>query len=372
MDGRTRLASSPASLPTYACKPDWSHAQARWDAFWDMQPTDRPCLNISVPRTDGSRIVLPPLLSPADRWMNPEYILAKTLAFFEEHHLAGEFPPAAPYFMAGTTLGCGDSIEFGEGGIAIRPCMSSMNPPLNWHPGPDDSWRVKVAAICDRLLDEAPGRFIVPCPAQFDHLDLLNMLRGNTEMLLDLIAEPAACRDRLREMRLLSFENAEFLRRRLESRQAGAGYVSWTNLWSRRHFQCVQADAAAMLSPAMFKEFVLPELDWQGERYGYLHYHTCGYQQHLDLCLSRSYLRVIQYSPSLKEPPNGPAHLEFYRRVQRAHRGLDLAVPPAHVEFLVRHLRPEGLAISTTAATMAEAQELLAAAAHWAGSCAGH
>ena len=118
----------------------------------------------------------------------------------------------------------------------------------------------------------------------------------------------------------------------------------------------------------MFEHFALPELDWQAERYGDMWYHTCGYQHHLDACLSRGYIKVIQYSPSPKEPPNGPAHLDFYRRVQAAGRGLDLGVSPENVECLVRHLRPEGLFISTSAPDVAAAEALLDRAVTWCGT----
>ncbi len=223
-------------------------------------------------------------------------------------------------------------------------------------------------AICNRLLDEAKGRFIVSPPGQFENIDLLNMLRGHEETMLDLAMNPEQRKARLREMRDLSEENNNHFQRLIEKRQGEVGYVSWTGLWSRQVFRCAQADAAACLSPEMFEEFVLPELDVIGERYGQVHYHTCGYKQHLELCLSRSYMKVIQDSPSCKEPGNGPAHLEFYRRVQEARSCLDLDAGAEHVEFLIRHLRPEGLHIGTWVNSITEAEELLDNAARWCGS----
>ncbi|NLO73397.1 MAG: hypothetical protein GX100_04705 [candidate division WS1 bacterium] len=355
------------TLSTFTYKPDWEKAQARWEAFWDLEPTDRPCLLVTAPRTDGEEITLPPLADDEHRWMNPEYVLAVTLRYLETHYLGGETPPAARYFMAATTMGCGEHLVFHAGGIALRPTMISLDQPLGWHPGPDDPWRPRVAAVCNRLMEAGAGRFIVPLPGQFEHLDLLNMLRGE-ELMLDLLTEPELCEARLQELRPLSYENDLYLRGLLEAGQGGVGHLNWTNLWSQKPFKCAQADAAAMISPALFERFVLPELDWQGERYERLHYHTCGYQQHLELCLTRPYLRVIQYSPSFKEPPNGPAHLEFYRRVQASGRALDLEVSRQHVEFLIRHLRPQGLAIATTVGSIEESEELLDKAVEWAGS----
>jgi hypothetical protein len=264
----SRKAKVTESLSRY--KPDWAKAQARWDAFWAMDATDRPCISVTAPRPNPRSVTVPATGSVEDKWLDPEYILATALKRMEETCLGGETAPASGHFMAGTTTGCNGNLCFHEGGISLRPSMTSMDEPLGWHPGPDDPWRARVDAICNRLLDEAPGRFIVSCPGQFEHVDLLN--------------------------------------------------------------------------------------------------HTCGYKQHLELCLSRSYMRVIQYSHNCKESKNEAEHLEFYRRVQKAGRCLDLPVAPDQLEFVLRHLRPEGLHISTSAKSVGEADELLNRAARWAGT----
>jgi hypothetical protein len=354
--------------PTFAYKPDWAKAQARWDAFWAMAPTDRPCLAVAVPRPNGKKITLPELRDAEDRWLKADYILAVGVQRLEDSHLSGEAVPALGHFMAGTTTGCGKDLHFYEGGISLRPSMTNMDQPLNWHPGPNDPWRQKLEALCNHLLDAAPGRFIVPYPGQYPHVDLLNMIRGNEEMLLDLAMEPEQCAARLREMREPALENFNHFRNLIDARQGDVGCVGWTGVWSRQFYLNSQADVAAMISPVLFESLVLPELDWLAERLGPQLFHTCGYKQHLDLCLSRPYIRVIQYSPNPKEPANGPAHLEFYRQVQKSGRCLDIAVPPEHVEFLTRHLRPEGLFISTSAKSVAESNELLDQAVRWSGT----
>ena len=353
---------------SWSYKPDWARSQARWDAFWAMEATDRPCMSVRAPHPNGKKIQLPELKTVEDKWMNAEYQLAKALKPLEENYLGGEAPPCSGHFMAGTTTGCDGHLQFHENCIDITPSMTSIDQPLSWHPGPQDPWRPRVDAICNRLLDDAPGRYIVSPPGQYPHLDLLNMLRGNENMLLDLAMYPEQCKARLLEMRGPAEENANHFRQLIGARQGDAGYITWTGVWCRQLFRATQADCAANISPEMFAEIILPELDFLGERYERLWYHTCGYKQHLDLCLSRPYMRVIQYSPNPKEPGNGPAHLEFYQRVQKAGRCLDIGVSAAHVEFLVRHLRPEGLHISTHANSVAEAEELLEKAVKWCGN----
>jgi len=355
---------------SFSYKPDWEQAQARWDAYWAMDAVDRPCMAVAAPRPDSGKTELPGIRSVEDRWMDPDYLLATALQKLETTCLGGEAVPRARHFMAGTTAGCNGHLHFHEGGISLRPTMTSMDQPLNWHPGPDDPWRPKVEAIYDRLLDVSSGSFIVPYPSQYPHVDLLNMLRGNEDMLFDMATVPEQCKARLREMREPMQENYGHFRHRIDARQGDVGCVSWTGVWCRELFLCSQADVAASISPQMFEDIVLPELDWQAERSACsMHYHTCGYMQHLDLCLTRPYMRVIQYSRGPQERCHMAEHLEFFRKVQKSGRCLDLVAPAVEqAEFLIRHLRPEGLFISMSVGTVTEVGEILDKAVKWAGT----
>ena len=352
---------------TYTYKPDWARAQARWDAYWSVEAMDRPCMSVRAPRPDGDSVPLPELKTVEDKWMDSEYQMAKALKSLEECYLGGEAAPYAGICMAGTTTGCDGHLTFYENCIDITPSMKSIDQPVTWRPGPRDPWRHRVDAMLDRFLNDAPGRYIVLSPEQYPHIDLLYMLRGNTDMLVDMATYPEQCKARLLELRGPEEEQRIHFRKLIDARQGDVGYPCGST-WCRQLCLATQADCAANISPEMFEEMVLPELDFLGERYERLWFHTCGYKQHLELCLGRPYMRVIQYSPNPKEPANGPAHLAFYRRVQKARRCLDINVDPEHVEFLVRHLRPEGLHIVTRVNSIAEADELLENAVTWCGS----
>jgi len=358
------------TVSVFSYKKDWCLAQKRWDAYWELEPVDRPVLRVFVPRQDAKIVPLPAVNSVEEKWMNPEYLLAKAINYLESNLFMGEAVPRILGIMAGTTAGCNGNLDFSEGGISIRPTMSSIDSPLNWHPGPDDPWRPKIEAILNLLLNHFRGKAIMAhTGGQFQHFDLLNMIRGNSEIMLDLVMNPEQCEARLKEIRMLSDENDNHFEKLIDDKQGNVGYVTWTGVWSRQPLVMAQADAAACISPEMFRQFVLPELDHLAERYERMHWHTCGYKQHLNECLSRPYIRGIQYSPNLKEPGNGPAHLEFYRAVQKAGRCLDIdGVDEADLEFLIRHLRPEGLCIGVAKKNISEAETLLSNAVTWAGS----
>jgi hypothetical protein len=127
---------------------------------------------------------------------------------------------------------------------------------------------------------------------------------------------------------------------------------------------------SCMISPTMFDQYVVCELEAEAERYERLWYHLDGprARHHLARLLSLPYVEVIEYTTGDGNPPNGPAYIDMYREIQAAGRCLDLEVPLENMEYLVRHLRPEGVILRTDVSSPAEADELIEKARRWAGS----
>ena len=141
----------------------------------------------------------------------------------------------------------------------------------------------------------------------------------------------------------------------------------WMPLWSPKPFIFTQSDVSCMLSPAMFEQFVLPELEITGRNFP-LWYHLDGgnAKQHLPILLSLPYLKFIQYTPTPSEPPNGLEHLAFYRQIQNSGKVVHVAVSPERItEALVKGLDPSRILISTWMESQAQAEELLARIAAW-------
>jgi hypothetical protein len=120
----------------------------------------------------------------------------------------------------------------------------------------------------------------------------------------------------------------------------------------------------------MFNIYVMREFDLLAQYFPKIWYHLDGGNatHHLPTLLSRDYIKIIQYVAAPSEPRNGPGHIDLYRKVQAAGRGLDLHAPPENMEWLIRHLRPDGVVLSTYTASQDEAERLLENAEKWAGS----
>ena len=353
---------------TLLYKPDWPQAQKRIIAFWERCNTDRPCIDVRAPKG----VDLPPVPAPESleaRYFDADYIAASWLRYCESTYFGGEALPISPFLMGGYALGCGPRVRFAETTVWHPVTMASMDAPLGWWPGPQDPWRQKLDRVLKRLLDLAPGKFLVGHAGQVMANDLLALLRGSQDFLIDLAEDAGKCRRRLEEMLVLWIENQEHFRALVSARQPGCAW-GWPGLWHPDYVKLAQSDLSCMISPALFDRYVMADLDLLGERYGRIWYHLDGprARHHLRKLLSLPYIVTIQYVPGDGVPPNGPAWLDLYREVQAAGRGLDIDAPPEHVEFLIRHLRPEGLILRTSAPTPEAAEELLHNARRWCGS----
>jgi len=356
-----------------AYQADWPEAGRRWAAVWDRANTDRPLLWITGPNPTARKDwpPLPELKSNEDLYMDPEYVSQSLLRSLDTTYFAGEAFPVSPYLMGAWALGCGPDVTFAENTVWHPILMRSIGDPPSWKPGPDDPWRRELARVVERLLDLAPGQFLVGQVCQTMTNDLLALIRGTEDFLVELAIHPAACRARLLEMVPLWLADFEHFRRLIETRQPGTGCAwGWPGLWHPTGVMVSQSDMSCMISTEMFDQYVMAELDFIGERSPCVWYHLdgSGALHHLPRLLSLPYIRMIQYVPEYPDRPNGPLCLDLYRRIQAAGKGLDIYVPFEHMEFLIRHLRPEGLILRTWAPNVDAARELIDDAAKWSGS----
>jgi len=368
--------TSEVQLVPLQYKPDWPEAQKRWAAYWERQNTDRPLIAVNAPRA-RQPATLPQVPKPKDLealYFDPDYISQSWLRMFETTYFGGEAVPTGGYLMAGYALGCGTNVIFHPNTVWHKVTMKSIDEPLGWHPGPDDPWRHKLDIVINRLLDLAPGKFLVGYASQTMCNDLLMLIRGTEDFLVDMAADIDKCVRRLEEMFELWAETFDHYRAMIDARQEGRGATfGWPGLWHPKLIMGSQSDMSCMISGEMFEKYVVRELELVAERYADIWYHLDGPGaiKHLPRLLAKPYIRVIQWVPGAGQPDNGPAWIELYRQVQKAGRGLDLSAGYGNVEYLIRRLRPEGLLIRTWVDSEEKADELLHNAVQWCGTDIG-
>jgi len=348
-------------------KSDWPEAAERLAALWQCGRLDRPC--IAVTASSGRDVPRPtPPEDPRGRWLDPEYLVADALARLENIWWGGEAVPSM-LLQAGWMLCLGGTPRFDQNTIWFETAEFDFDAPPAFAFDPTDPWvrRFEAAYLA---LAAAAGRdgFLVGQPCMLPASELLSMRMGTEAFLTALVDRPEWMARAIAQGARCQVAAREHFRRLLAGRhEFWYGNAGWMPFWTPQPHFATQSDVSCMLSPAMFDRFILPELELYGRRFGALWYHLDGRdaRQHLPRLLSLPYVRVVQYTPAPCEPPNGPAHLELYRRIQAAGRIVHVELPRQNVEPLARELDPSLLMLATSCPSPAEGRRLLENAMRW-------
>lgn len=127
--------------------------------------------------------------------------------------------------------------------------------------------------------------------------DILSALRSPENLLMDLYDEPDTIK------RLLVEENIAwqqaFLHLEKQFQANAIGTSCWANLLAAKRMYILQSDFTYMISPDMFEEFALPELNRQSEFLDYAFFHMDGPGElpHFEHILKIKNLRGVQWIP---------------------------------------------------------------------------
>jgi len=347
-------------------KGDWSESRRRLAAWWRGEVPDRPALSLMAPRVRPIEDI-PAFEAPADlysRWILAEYRINVAEREMASTQYLGE---AFPYFdthigPGSLALFLGSEPIFADTTVWYQPCIpdEGLSKPLEFDVG--NKWWKSQVRLVEEGVKHSRGRYLVCMPDLIEGLDTLSSLRGKKQLLLDLRRRSDFVHEKLSEINGLYFQYFDEIRK-IISDDVGGNCFSAFRIWGPGRTAKLQCDFSAMISPAMFKEFVAPYLAEQCEKLDCSVYHLDGTDcvRHLDALLGISGLKAIQWTPQSGRPGTGSATwFEMYKRILGAGKSLLLLdVEPHEVKPLLHSIGTKGVLIATTARTIDEAQKLL-------------
>lgn len=349
-------------------KADVAEAVQRMTAFWDGAELDRPCLWITAPRPEPLPGPPPPPV-PADvvaQWTDQDYLLAQADWTTRAVYWGGEaFPNFIPQLGPGSlAIHLGSEPVFWPGTVWYEPCLGDLTTGPDLRYDPHERWWVWTRELVERACEVGEGKWVVAFPDLIENTDTLASLRGNEELLVELIEAPAAVHRYQAQVLELYFRYYDELATLMRLPAHGSIFVSFPG-WGPGRVCKLQCDMSCMISPAMFREFVLPYLSAQCDRVDHAFYHLDGPDaiKHLDALLEIPRLHGIQWTPGAGQfSVEAPEWWPMLHRVQEAGKSLFLlGVSADSVLGLAREFDPNLLLMSTGVATPAEADALLAA-----------
>jgi len=217
--------------------------------------------------------------------------------------------------------------QYTDTNIWYEPCITDpeSHPPLAFDPL--HPYCRMLESVVRTTVEQSRGNYLVGMPAIVPNLDVLAELRGTGELMTDLMDRPQWVHEKLREIETAyrqAFDRMYNLIK-LDDDSMAFGYFM---LWGPGRTGLLQCDTAAMISPDMFKEFVVPYLEQSCEFLDYSMFHLDGHQclGHLDHLLAIDGLDAIEWTPDPQVPTGGsPRWYEMYRKIIAAGKSVWVA-----------------------------------------------
>ena len=247
----------------------------------------------------------------------------------------------------------GSEPVFAETTVWFGPVMEhddrpEARPPLAFDP--DDRWWRITAEALTRCRDMGRGKYLVGCPDLVENIDILASLRGTQRLLLDMAERPGWVAQKVEEINQVWFAVFQRIYDIIKLADGSSTFGAFS-LWGPGKTAKVQADASAMISPAMFRRLVLPALTRQCKWLDHSMFHLDGHQClcHLDALLSIDALDAIEWTTDPQVPTGGdPCWYGLYRRILDAGKSVQVpGVQREHIVPLLDAVGPKGMYIMT-------------------------
>ena len=283
-------------------KPDFERSRQNWDAFWKGE-NKQPLIIVTAPKEGVKPAAYPPYLAGSDG--NFEPVIDQILAWGESHHFLGD---AIPYYW----------MEFGPDTFASylgadlkfyeeQRNTTSWSVPFvkDWDDieikfRRDSYWWQMTEAFIKAIRARCDGKLMIAPPTLVANLDALAAVRGIENLLADL----AECPDKVRRaLSQVCDAHTEVMRAYAVLLDFDTcGCINLDGNYISGSIGRPQCDMSCMISPDMFKEFVIPALEREASDTDAFRYHLDGPDalKHLDALLEAEFVDIVGFGAGAK------------------------------------------------------------------------
>ena len=313
-------------------KTNWSDTQEHFRQWWRHEGLVLGCwgTGLNNPRAPHDDVAKPAAAASPEAYHTDPHFVARNMRW----QMAQKIWPADILPLCWPDIGTvstapylGATAEYAETNIWYRPCISDpeTHPPLTF----DESYPYcqMLEAVVRETVAQSQGNYLVGMPAIIPNLDVLAELRDTGELMTDMIDRPEWVHEKLQEIEgaYMQIFDRMYDLVKLDDGSMAFGYFM---LWGPGKTALLQCDTAAMISPRMFKRFVLPYLKQSCKFLDYSMYHVDGHQclGDVDHLLTIDELDAIEWTPDPQVPPGGSSHwYEMYRKILDAGKSIWVA-----------------------------------------------
>lgn len=348
-------------MRSYLDEVDFEAIKERFDAFWDREVLDRPLIYITAPRE--RRRVRNSLRVPKrmeDRWTSLDYVLSKVESHLEGTLFLGD---AIPWYLP--NLGPDSFSAFLGANLVFKSEETSWAEPFmddlsGYEPRLDEEnrwWRL-MRRLVEAVCEVAEGRFLVGIPDIHYGGDSLVATAGVQNLVRHLFLKPDEVKRLLRKLTDICIEVFEAYYGIISKVQEGS--ITWIPAYSRGRYFALQDDFSGLVSPQMFREFFLKEVESLSRHLDNSIYHLDGPMAlgNLNILLEVDSLDGIQWVPGAGAEPMS-MWIDVCSRILESGKCLQVSCRPDEVKFLLSRLKHEGLFLRTHCNSEREARNVM-------------
>ncbi|MCL2527306.1 MAG: hypothetical protein FWE42_02715 [Defluviitaleaceae bacterium] len=340
-------------------KPDFETARNNWADFWQGK-NKRPLIEITIPKPNKTIPPRPRYMAGYDGNFQPA--IDQALAWADAHDFIGE---AIPFYF----------VEFGPdtfAGFLGAELVPSLEHETSWCQPfvkdwddieikfkPESIWWQRTADFIKTLRPQCDGKLLIAPPLLCANLDAIAAIRGIENLLMDLIECPEKIHKALADINLAYTQILDEYDKLLDTKTYGS--INSEGFYTPGRQSRPQCDMSVMISEDMFKEFVVPALEYEASKVDAFVYHLDGPDaiKHLEALCGIENLDLITWVPG-----DGHKHKNWdwlHDKIASLGKGYGAYIGDHdRIRHLARQPYANKLAISTTAATKTQAEELIA------------
>lgn len=331
---------------------DWWNGSGMVVTMWEA------CKKQGQPHFETAKLT--PATSLEQRWFDAEWRSEQLHHEMATGSLLGDILPVANTQLGPGSLAAilGARLEAREDTIWIRH-KEDWDGTLELNP--DNEWWKLHLDLLKACKSKSQGKYYIGCPDLMEGLDVMASIRGNDNVLLDMIMDPDGLEEQVRKVNEIYFEVFDKIYDII--REGDEMAFCYFSIWAPGKCSKFQSDISVMISEDDFRRFVQPYLREQCQKIPYSLYHLDGVDaiRHLDAILEIPELKAVQWTPGYGQPQGGDKiWFDLYKRVKAAGKSvIPCWVKPDELKPLLDEVGPQGLNIEVDIQSEKEFEEVL-------------
>ncbi len=306
-------------------KDQWAQISEIYSKWWD-KTLDRPIIKGVRKINPNLSIPVPSQANCHDFSVSPEEIINRIDADLKNKEFLGDAFPMVNFDWFGPGIVaafCGADVNNSSGLVWFERPNDCEISQLHLEFDPQNKWFNRIKDIYGAGLKKWNGQVLMSMPDLGGVLDILATFRGTENLLMELYDKPKDVKRLINEIHEIWIHVYNEYNDILQP--VNPGYSDWNGIYSKDPSCVLQSDFSFMISPQMFKEFVIDELRLETEKIQNTIYHMDGIGEipHLDQILSLEELDAVQWQQGEGSPP-AREWIDIFKKIRSSGKNMQV------------------------------------------------